>query len=449
MRAICLFALSCMALLAAPAAAETLKVPADFETIGDAVAAAQDGDTISVSKGTYLESVTVSVANVTLVGKGAVIDARYAGPCLELLADGISVKSFTLVNGTVGVLASGADISISKCSVFSCAGNGIEAEGAPTTISKNTVIGCNLAGIQYLHSLPGASLIEKNTCASNGSHGIIVTGDDTELTRNDCRRNEGSGISASIEGLAPLGEPLAPPVLFLKNDCRENEDHGLTIENTTASPVTIEDNDLSGNCDHGLDADGNGYVITRNDCKDNMDDGLHLLVGGSEVSKNSAWGNEGQGLFVSNDLTVEAPGDGGGGGGGGGTGDDNVITGNSCKDNAGDGIQVKAGHANSLVDNTCTSNLDDGIDIDETAATDTVLDDNTCSENGHEGIDNQGTASDITGNTCKKNGHGSGPDLAGLGDGGLGSVDAFADNVFDTGGEGEPSSLDDGVATGL
>ncbi len=427
--------------LVASASAETHKVPADHATIADAVAAAADGDTIIVSKGTYRESVSVSVPNLELIGKNAVIDAEYAGPCLQLLADGISVTGFTLVNGTDGVFGSGANISISKCTITSCSDNGIEVEGAPVTISKNTVTGCNSDGILYLHSLPGTGLIEKNVCRLNDEDGIQFTGDDTLLSKNTCEGNEGNGIEISIASLSLFGLPLNQPVLIEKNDCRGNEDDGLQVFNDTLSIVRVQANDLTGNCDHGLDADGNGFLILSNHCDDNRDNGMDLFVGTSVVSGNSASGNAGDGiaLFVEIFLGDGSP---------PGSGDGNAVSDNTCKDNAGDGIRLGSGDANTLDGNTCKDNLDDGIDVDSTAATNTVVDDNTCNDNAHEGLDNGGTGSVLTGNTCKKNGHGVGPDIAGLGDLGLGTLAIFTDNVFSTGGEAAPSRLDDGEATG-
>src|SRR5262245_44060802 len=97
--------------LAAPAAADTLKVPQDFATIGDAVAAAADADTINVSKGTYLETVSIAVPNLKLVGKNATIDAQFSGTCVNVDASGVSITGFTLCNGTNGIFAGGDNIT--------------------------------------------------------------------------------------------------------------------------------------------------------------------------------------------------------------------------------------------------------------------------------------------------------------------------------------------------
>ena len=427
--------------LAAPAAADTLKVPADFATIGDAVAAAVDGDTINVSKGTYLETVSVAVPNLKLVGKNATIDAQFAGTCLNIDANGVSVSGFTLANGTNGIFASGSDITISKCKVYTCQAAGISAEGAPVTISGNTVQGCGGDGISYLHSLPGDSLIEKNTCQQNNGDGIEVTGDATTISKNRCERNEAIGINVFVDSLSLFDLPVDQPVLIEKNTCDGNDESGAEVLNGTASAVTIEKNSFSNNCGDGLFCDALNVVISKNTCDDNLDDGMDLAVTGTQIEKNSASGNQDDGISIGSALDL-------GNGGGFGTGNDNTATDNTCKDNRGDGIVIGVGNDDTLAGNKCTGNLDDGIDVDSVASTNTAVLDNTCSDNGHEGIDNSGQQTAIEGNVCKNNGRGVGPDIAGTGDGGAGTVATFTGNKFGTGGDTTASRLDNYSATG-
>lgn len=435
-------ALLALALLSAPAAADTLKVPAQFATIAAAEAAAADGDTIVVAKGTYAENVIVDVPNLTLVGKGAVIDGEYADPCLEVVADGVTVRGFTLVNGTDGIFASGAGITIENCRVYSCSGSGINVEGAPATIRRNSVEGCVGTGITYLHSLPGAGLVERNVCSNNGGDGLAITGDDLVVSRNTCEGNEGDGIDVLVSPLSlqGLGLPVDQAVLVERNTCRGNEDDGLEATNETGSQVTLERNDCSGNCDFGIDADGTGFTISRNTCDDNRDEGLSLGVSASLVEDNRASGNEGSGIAVFAILPL-------GDGGVPEVGSLNTLQGNLCAGNAGDGIRLEGAAGNELLGNTCRDNLDDGIDLDDPDCTDTLVSGNTCTGNGHEGLDNGGSATTVTGNTCRKNGRGLGPDIAGTGDGGAGSAPTFTDNQFDTGGADVPSRLDRGAAT--
>jgi len=159
------------------------------------------------------------------------------------------------------------------------------------------------------------------------------------------------------------------------------------------------------------------------------------LIDNSVVSGNSGSGNQGIGLFISGTPPVLD-------GSSIATGSSNTISKNTCNDNTGDGIQLGFGSGNTFTGNKCSGNADDGMDIQSAECNGNAVDGNNFSSNGHEGLDNSGTATDVTKNTCKGNGHGVGPDIAGKGDLNAGSVDAFQDNSFVTGGESAISRLD-------
>ncbi|MEO6501637.1 MAG: hypothetical protein ABIQ09_06970, partial [Jatrophihabitantaceae bacterium] len=61
-----------------PAGAATLSVPSSYRTIGAAIAAARNGDTVSVSPGTYRE-------NITIVGKRITVRS-VSGPGVTVIA---------------------------------------------------------------------------------------------------------------------------------------------------------------------------------------------------------------------------------------------------------------------------------------------------------------------------------------------------------------------------
>ena len=419
--------------LNAPAAAETLKVPAAFETIADAVAAAAEGDTISVSKGTYVENLAIATAGLKLVGHSAIIDGSFIAPCMEISANDVSVTGFTLVNGTEGLVASGTGTSVSKCDVISCGGVGILLDGASVTVYANTVVGCDDDGINFGQTGPGLSVIEKNTCARNDGNGIDASGSELTVSRNQCDMNDTNGVFVSVEGLALTEIEDDPAVVIEKNECHANEDSGMSVFNNTGLLIRIEKNDCSGNTDDGLFVDSFGAVISKNTCDDNGDQGMELFVSGSTVEKNSASGNQDDGILINAEEFDVGDGDPASG---------NTLKGNTCKENRGDGIIIQVGSGNVLDGNKCIGNLDDGIDLNSNGSDGTTLDKNICSENGHEGIDNSGQATVMTDNVCKSNGRGSSPDIAGTGDGGVGSVETFEGNEFKTGGDTTPALLD-------
>lgn len=92
-------------------------------SIQAAVDAAAPGDVIGVAAGTFTEQVTVSTADLTLVGRaGAVIDGAGAGTPLSIDADGVRVDGFGITNpgGLLGIsVAPGVgDVTICNNRIF-------------------------------------------------------------------------------------------------------------------------------------------------------------------------------------------------------------------------------------------------------------------------------------------------------------------------------------------
>ncbi|MCH2153246.1 MAG: right-handed parallel beta-helix repeat-containing protein [Phycisphaerales bacterium] len=85
------------------AGADTLQVPSDYPTIGDAIAAAQQGDTIAIAAGTYFESdLFIADADITITG-----DVFPDGsPAVKI--DGESTNNILLAIGLAG--ATGATV---------------------------------------------------------------------------------------------------------------------------------------------------------------------------------------------------------------------------------------------------------------------------------------------------------------------------------------------------
>lgn len=424
--------------LAASAAAETLKVPADFDTINGAVAAANDGDTVVVSKGVYFETVTIANA-VKLVGKKAVIDAQFNGNCITVDITNVSISGFTLVNGTRGIKGNQADLVVSKCTIATCFLNGIEIDAFDCTITGNTITACGNNGIAFSGVPGGDTVIEKNVCRLNASNGISVNSDSVEISRNTCEQNGSDGIDVSIE--APVLEGgVVPPMVLEDNDCIENEDRGILVSSSTGIPVTVHGNECSGNGSDGLNFNSPSGDLQGNRCERNLGDGMALATDNSVVSGNTSSGNLGSGLLMTGlppvaDGTIAS-------------GNENTVSKNTCNDNGGDGIVLEVGSENSFTGNKCSGNGDDGLDIESDECANNVVEGNNLSKNGHEGLDNGGSATDIVKNTCKGNRSGEGPDIAGAGDLGAGSIDAFEGNKFGTGGEDATAQADNYVFTG-
>ena len=105
---------------------ETIVVPNDYSTIQEAVNNADEGDTIFVSSAIYYEHVVVNKTGLTVVGENmdaVIIDGEGEGVLVEICANGVEIRGFTLRNG--GSCCDGSGIAIANCSRIKVIGNKI------------------------------------------------------------------------------------------------------------------------------------------------------------------------------------------------------------------------------------------------------------------------------------------------------------------------------------
>jgi parallel beta-helix repeat protein len=177
-----------MALLASmlllPAAwAATYSVPGDYPTIGDAIANASSGDTITVDSGTYHENVVIT-KDITLIGGGSgagmpTIDVD-SGAGITLAADNAVVRRFRVTGGSTGIIIRDCGgVKVMEC-IVTGNGNGILVSGAHgAAVMNNTVTGNNNVGINVPDSSGNA--IYLNVVTDN-QYGIAVTGSSASNT---------------------------------------------------------------------------------------------------------------------------------------------------------------------------------------------------------------------------------------------------------------------------
>ncbi len=436
-----------LALCATPCLAETLKVPsASYPTIQSAVDDAASGDVVSVGKGHYLEQVNVTTAGISLVGKKAIIDAEFAGPCLLVQAADLSVSGFTFINGTFGVADQEADgldddeegfarpdrLLLTKCVMATCR-VGVDITANEVTITSNTIQGCDVAGIILDSISDEHAVVSRNTVEGVQGPAMVMEAVSILVERNRVRFCF-DGIFLELEvDFAEGGGPL--PSLLSKNRVEGVVGVGMSVENQTGVVATIERNKLRKNA-RGLAALGADFSVLKNDCSDNTEIGLllgdeddeHFIQ--SVVRGNRACDNGAEGIRLDGPFICRY-----------GPAFPNVVEDNECEGNGHDGIVIWHAHKDEVRDNSCKKNGGDGIDIERKTGG-ILLVDNVCSKNTHEGIDNNGDGTLMAGNTCKGNGRGLGPDVAGTGDDGSGSALDLGGNSFDTGGFNVAARLD-------
>jgi len=194
-----------------PAGGAEIQVPEDQPTIAAAVAAAADGDTISLGPGTWNETVDFAGKNLTLTGReGAlktVIDPQGAGSCI-VVASGetaASVSRLTLTGGSAenggGVSVTSGNLTLMNVMIHSCtavsAGGGVFVAGADAgcTIVSSTVTGNSVTAADGGGGLAGPE------------SGVVVL--DTIVWGNSANEvaDDIAGIPASAFTSCLIGEP--------------------------------------------------------------------------------------------------------------------------------------------------------------------------------------------------------------------------------------------------
>lgn len=234
-----------LVLLLAPAAdAETWKVPKDFETIAEALAASTAGDVIKVSKGSYDEVVILDgVAGLELKGSGTVtVLGLQIQDCTDLIVSGLTVTA----SGAASISTS-TDCLLEKCHV---SGSGLSATGC----TRLTLSRC--------------------TATDVGDSGFVIF-DGTDIVIEDCE------VEGSANSGIRLGSGGAVTGARLEDNRVRDAESGLWVDE--GSELIIEGNDVR-DCDLGLRLGSGGVSsssVTGNKLRDCTD--LMFLVNVQDV----------------------------------------------------------------------------------------------------------------------------------------------------------------------
>jgi hypothetical protein len=193
-------ALICLAALARPVLGETIAVPGDFPTIQAGINAAQNGDEVVISPGTYFENINFTGKDITVRS----VDALDPNVVQWTIIDGRGIDSVVIMNR--GMLTG---FTIRNGAAFGpdAHGGGVRLTYAPdrvAAISHNVVTNC-LAGLGGgIHATEAT--VHDNTVTGNRAAvggGIVVAGG---LVFN----NVVSSNEVCCFGTAPTGGGLQP-----------------------------------------------------------------------------------------------------------------------------------------------------------------------------------------------------------------------------------------------
>jgi hypothetical protein len=311
---------------------DTIFVPKDYESIGEALKQSKEGDVVLVSSGKYFERIKIpngvtlrSAGNneagkvglkraelVILDGKGE--SSEDAG--IELgegsVVDGVTVtgmgeydndswnkhfqtkgmnQSYDRIGG-YNAPAIGADSVngiILNCIVHHNGNTGIAiaAREAPAVVKVqgNTCFRNMGGGIGYMAGARGEVI--ENHCYENFYAGIGMEGGHPLILSNNCHSNIRAGIGIS-EGACPI---------VRKNNCHNNRRAGIGVRTGQDTRPLIINNDCHDNAMTGIGVSDGSYAIIRgNHCYKNALTGIGLqteasaLIIGNECNDNKAAG---------------------------------------------------------------------------------------------------------------------------------------------------------------
>lgn len=147
--------------------------PADFDTIQEAINAADPGDTIFVHNGTYCEHVVVN-KTVSLIGENrstTIIDGQGVGTVVRVVSDFVIVNGFTMQNG-------GVDLGI-------C---GIILDRVKNCTVDDNIMKTNMVGIYLL--LSDNNTVELNNVNNNGFGVYVCLSNNNVINANGMANNE-------------------------------------------------------------------------------------------------------------------------------------------------------------------------------------------------------------------------------------------------------------------
>ena len=190
----------------------TIKVPADYATIQSALDASINGDTISVSKGTYKENITIS-KNVKLIGESAgytIIDGQGTGPAITIGgADEFLIQKFVVASKSqkaIHCLGNSKTKGTIKNTYLKDSKWGIYAEkNCELTILNNIIYNNRLAdntdggGIFIKDNLSYNITMEvRNNAIDDNNQGIWIENSKVKGINNIITSNMGSTTSTGI-----------------------------------------------------------------------------------------------------------------------------------------------------------------------------------------------------------------------------------------------------------
>ena len=359
-----IFALVCFVLLlwVGCASATTLVVnqtsPAcvkgDFycDTIQESVDMANEGDTIIVCPGTYVENILVDKSLTIRSENGSdstIVRAKNSNDhAFKVTADYVNISGFTVEGATGGF-------------------SGISLYYADYCDISNNNCSNNRDGIFLLDS--NNNNISNNNCSNNGDDGIYIHySNNNNISNNNCSNND-DGIHLWDSNNNKLtGNIMLENGIDIWGDSLSDYTHEIDESNTVNGKPVYYWKDV----EEGRIPDGAGQVILvnctniaiENQNLNNASFGVQIAFSSFIIVKSNNCSNNGGGISLRDSNS-------------------NSILNNNCSKNW-DGISLRDSNSNSVSNNNCSSNNGSGISLEDSNSN--SVSNNNCSSNDGSGI---------------------------------------------------------------
>ena len=391
-----------MIMMANPAVAAECVKPSGagscFTTIQEAVDAADPGETVRISPGTYFENVMIPEAKdgLQLIGtsRTRVIldpDAPNTGNGITVAAPNVLIKNITIQNGNSDAIhidstASGTrvervdfyrpedecvdvyapDVEIVRNKMYGC-DDPVEADNNADNllIDRNTMLFCDGDCIDVGSSgdsdqLTGVVITRNRIEQAEDSDGIDLTGDDFEISRNTLE-NVAEGIDVDCD-------PCLIGGIIERNIIRNITDDGTGIEvDADSSGISVIRNRVENTNDEAYDIEGVGIYVAFNTARftggDQGESGFEVSGEAHTLFKNTSFFSVNDGFHID--------------------GSDHFLDGNVASQNLGDGIDLDGASDVTVRNSRVTNNRGEGIEVSEGSddAFDNVIESNRASGN--------------------------------------------------------------------
>lgn len=270
------------------AGAATLSVPSSYRTIGAAIAAARNGDTVSVSPGTYRENISIVGKRITVrsvSGPGVTVIAGNPGRTPVMIqnipAGTMTLQGFRIVSGSAPS-GQGGGITIANYASPTIRGNEL--------VSNRSNDGAGILVYNNSHPTITGNNIHHNTAARFGGGVFAVINSNPKITGNTISSNRaygGGGVYLENDVSRPSARS-APSVTGNKITSNVSSQAGGGIMLRTGVNAVIAKNTITGNSSPyggGIEVETTGSTprITGN------------VITGNSALTSAAWPGSGSG----------------------------------------------------------------------------------------------------------------------------------------------------------